>query len=62
MHSPTKEHLEVAYRMLRYLKGSPRRGLYFKKGDHRGLEIYTDADWAGSINDRRSTSDYCSYL
>ena len=62
MHSPTKEHLEAAYRILRYLKGSPGRGLYFKKGDHQGLEIYTDANWVGSITDRRSTSDNCSYV
>ena len=62
MHSPTKEHLEAAYRILRYLKGSLGRGFYFKKGDHRGLEIYTDADWAGSITDRRSTFGYCPYV
>ena len=62
MHSPTREHLEAAYRILRYLKGSLGRGLYFKKGDHRGLAIYIDADWVGSISNRRSTFGYCSYV
>ena len=32
MHSPSKEHLEAAYQILRYLKSSPRKGLLFKKG------------------------------
>ncbi|KAH9769750.1 protein kinase domain-containing protein [Citrus sinensis] len=28
----------------------------------RGIEVYTDADWAGSITDRRSTSEYYTFL
>ncbi|KAH9673231.1 reverse transcriptase Ty1/copia-type domain-containing protein [Citrus sinensis] len=28
----------------------------------RGIEVYTDADWAGSITDRRSTSGYCTFI
>ncbi|KAK2981051.1 hypothetical protein RJ640_007654 [Escallonia rubra] len=28
----------------------------------RNLEVYTDADWAGSITDGRSTSGYCSFV
>ncbi|XP_024019489.1 uncharacterized protein LOC112091033 [Morus notabilis] len=28
----------------------------------RGIEVYTDADWAGSIIDRRSTSGYRTFL
>ncbi|KAM7491063.1 hypothetical protein LguiA_033984 [Lonicera macranthoides] len=62
MHSPCEEHLEAVYRILRYLKGSPRKGLFFRKNDKRGIEVYTDADWAGSITDRRSTSGYCTFL
>ena len=49
-------------RVLRYLKGSPGRGLFFKKNSSRGVEAYTDADWAGSVTDRRSTSGYCSFV
>ncbi|RVW60624.1 Retrovirus-related Pol polyprotein from transposon RE1 [Vitis vinifera] len=33
MHSPKESHLEVVYKILRYLKGSLGRGLFFKKGD-----------------------------
>jgi len=62
MHSPFDEHLEAVYRILRYLKGNPRKGLLFKKTSERNVSIFTDADWAGSVTDRRSTSGYCTYV
>ena len=62
MHSSMKSHLEVVYKILRYLKGSPRRGLFFKKSDSKKIEIYTDVDWAGSTDDRKSTTGYCTYV
>ncbi|RVX13445.1 Retrovirus-related Pol polyprotein from transposon RE1 [Vitis vinifera] len=52
MHSPKQRHLEAVYKILRYLKGSLGRGLLFKKGDSKKVEIYTDADWAGSTEDK----------
>ncbi|RVW86325.1 Retrovirus-related Pol polyprotein from transposon RE1 [Vitis vinifera] len=62
MHSPKESHLEAVYKILRYLKGSPGRGLFFKKSDSKKVEIYTDADWARSTDDRRSTTSYCTYV
>ena len=62
MHSPKESHLEAVCKILRYSKGSPRRGLFFKKGDSKKVEIYTDADWAGSTKIRRSTISYCTYV
>jgi len=44
------------------LKSSPGKGLFFKKGQDRGIESFTDADWAGSTIDRRSTSGYCTFI
>lgn len=62
MHSPRQEHFEPAYRILRYLKGTPGKGLIFKKQGHLQVEVYTDADWAGSITDRKCTSGYCTFV
>ena len=62
MHAPGHEHLEAVFRILRYLKGSPGKGLLYKNHRHLQVEAYTDADWAGSMTDRRSTSGYCTFV
>ena len=62
MHSPSKEHMNVVIRILRYLKSSPRKGILFTKGDNLDINSYTDADWARSIQDRRSTFDYFTFV
>ncbi|CAH9115704.1 unnamed protein product, partial [Cuscuta europaea] len=62
MHNPFQEHLDATYRILRYLKSCPGKGLFFKRSDNRSVEAFTDADYAGSITDRRSTSGYCTYV
>ena len=62
MHSPSKIHLEAVNRILKYLKGTPGKGLMFKKNAASDFEVYVDADYAGSMTYRRSTSGYCSYV
>ncbi|GAV57086.1 hypothetical protein CFOL_v3_00624, partial [Cephalotus follicularis] len=62
MHDPRTSHLEAVYKILRYLKSAPGRGILFSKHGHLGLEAFTNADWAGSSDDRRSTSGYCTFL
>jgi len=44
------------------LKKSPGRGLLIKRNEKLIMEVYTDADYAGSIIDRKSTSGYCMFL
>ena len=44
MHSPSKSHLDVVYRILKYLKGTPGRGLLFQKNEERKVEVYVDVD------------------
>ena len=41
---------------------TPGKGIFFKGGGNKGIEIYSDADWAGSISDRKSTTGYCTYV
>ena len=62
MHAPLKPHLEVVYRILRYQKTAPGKGVLFKKGKELRLEAYTNANWVGSIMDRWSTIAYCTFL
>lgn len=62
MHTPNSKHFEAVLRILRFLKGTPGRGLFFKKSGDRKIEAYTDADWAEAIEDKRSTSGYCTFV
>nr|KYP52900.1 Retrovirus-related Pol polyprotein from transposon TNT 1-94 [Cajanus cajan] len=62
MHQPKEVHLQAALRIVQYLKGTPGRGILFKRNRNVNLEAYTDADYAGSIVDRRSTTGYCTFL
>lgn len=62
MHNPGVQHFDAVKRVLRYLKGTPGKGLLFRKNEFLGVEVYTDADWAGSVTDRRSTSGYCTFV
>ncbi|XP_038902491.1 secreted RxLR effector protein 161-like [Benincasa hispida] len=62
MQAPCEEHIIVVERILRYLKGTPGKGLMFKKPDKRCIEAYTDSDWAGSVVDRKSTLGYFTFV
>lgn len=53
MSNPSGDHMEAVMKILRYLKSSPGTGLFFRKNTSCNLEVYTDADWAGSITDRQ---------
>jgi Reverse transcriptase (RNA-dependent DNA polymerase) len=62
MHDPRIPHLETVYQILRYLKGCPGRGVFFGKRGHMRVEVYTDADLVGCLDDRKSTSGYCAFV
>lgn len=62
MSNPTSNHMEAVYRVLRYLKSNQGKGLFFRKSSGRNIEVYSDAEWAGSHTDRRSTSGYCTFV
>ena len=44
MNNPTEEHQEAIYRILRYLKMIPGKGLFFKRVASRDVEIFSDAN------------------
>src|ERR1044072_10047523 len=60
MHSPRKKHLDVVNQILRYLKGTPEKGLLFRKSENKSVECFADADWVGSVEDSKSTIGYCT--
>lgn len=62
MHSPTQRHWSACKRLLRYLRGTLGEGLLFKPSKAWTIECFSDADWAGSLDDRKSTTGYCIYL
>lgn len=59
---PTEMHFQAAKRVLRYIKGNTEMGIWFKRSEKLDLTGYTDSDWAGSMDDMKSTSGYIFYL
>ena len=59
---PTNEHWTALKRLLRYLKGTMTHGILYTKEDPDTFIGYSDADWAGDIDDRKSTSGYIFLL
>jgi hypothetical protein len=62
MHDPREIHLVAAKRILRYLQGTVDHGLIIPRTSPSQLVVYTDADWAGCPDTRRSTSGYAVFL
>ncbi|RVW33080.1 Retrovirus-related Pol polyprotein from transposon RE1 [Vitis vinifera] len=54
--------LDAVIRILRYIKSTPGQGVLYENRGHTQVVGYTDADWAGSPTDRRSTSGYCVFI
>ncbi|RVW97215.1 Retrovirus-related Pol polyprotein from transposon RE1 [Vitis vinifera] len=61
LQSPCDSHWDAVIRILRYIKSTPGQGVLYENRGHTQVVGYTDADWAGSPTDRRSTSGYCFY-
>ena len=62
MHAPRQGHLDAVFRIVRYLKSAPRKGLFFTQRSHTQVEAYIDADWVRSITNKRSTTGYCTFV
>ncbi|WVY93382.1 hypothetical protein V8G54_032470 [Vigna mungo] len=59
LNSPCEDHWDAVVRILKYIKRSPGKGLLYGPNNDTKIVCYSDADWAGSPSDRRSTSGYC---
>ncbi|XP_026452652.1 uncharacterized protein LOC113353177 [Papaver somniferum] len=61
VHQRTTEHL-IVKRILRYLKESLGTGITLGSSDITSVTSYSDSDWAGCPDSRRSTSGYAVFL
>lgn len=63
MHDPRELHLQAAKRILRYVKGRLADGLLFPTVKRQpNLVAYSDADWGGDPDSRRSISGFCVFF
>ena len=62
LQSPCDSHWDAVFRILRYIKRTPSQGVLYKNRGHTQVVGYSDADWASSPTDRRSTSGYCAFI
>ncbi|XP_019179207.1 PREDICTED: uncharacterized protein LOC109174425 [Ipomoea nil] len=62
MHAPTVSHWEQLKHVIRYVKGTITSGLRIWRSVSRELHAFSDSDWAGYHEDRKSTSGYAVFL
>ncbi|XP_062114378.1 secreted RxLR effector protein 161-like [Humulus lupulus] len=58
MHSLSQVHYGAAKRVLRYLQGTKNYGIWYGVMQESKIIGYTNSDWAGSVDDMKSTSGY----
>eukprot|EP00253_Pinus_taeda_P002078 PITA_02078 len=58
MSAPKADHWIATKRVLRYVRGNSDYGLLYTRSSDPMLSGYTDSDWAGSVDDRKSTAGY----
>ncbi|XP_044505673.1 secreted RxLR effector protein 161-like [Mangifera indica] len=59
---PTELHLQVAKRVLRYIKETFNFGIFYRKKGDEKLIAYTNSDYVGDLDGRRSNSGYIFLL
>jgi hypothetical protein len=59
---PKMSHLTQVKRILKYINGTSDYGILYSHSANSKLIGYCDDDWAGSANDRKSTSGDCFFL
>ena len=58
MEKPTMSHMKAAKRILRYLRGTLDCGIFYSSSQDLNLVGYCDSDFAGDIDDRKSTTGF----
>ncbi|KAL2228024.1 UNVERIFIED_CONTAM: Retrovirus-related Pol polyprotein from transposon RE2 [Sesamum indicum] len=62
LNQPCDSHWKAALHVVRYLKGSPSKGLFFPAAASFNLRAFCDTDWASCLDSRCSLTGYCIFL
>ena len=62
MHKPTVTHWQHVKRLLRYVKQTIHFGLLLRRQTNPVIRGFSDADWGGDLDDRKSTTAYIIFL
>lgn len=62
LQQPTDSHYQAAMHVLRYLKGTPNKGLFYPKDNNFQITAYSDADWGTCEMCSRSLTGYFVFL
>ena len=60
--APKESHMTVVKRIICYVNRTSDYGIWYLRDSNDCLAGYLDADWARSVDDRKSTSGVCFYL
>nr|GEX79531.1 ribonuclease H-like domain-containing protein [Tanacetum cinerariifolium] len=60
--TPKECHLHAVKRIFRYLKVHPKLGLWYPKESPFDLVAYSDSDYGGATQDRKSTTEGCQFF
>ena len=60
--NPTKQHWIAVKRIFHYLKGTLNHGLFYSRNESTECVGFSDSDWGGDLDDRKSTSGYLFQL
>ena len=60
--NPKESHMIALKRIIKYVKTTTHFGVWYNKDTNDVLVRYSDVDWAGNVNDRKSTSRGCFHV
>jgi histone deacetylase 1/2 len=62
LHAPTTVHWAAVKRILRYIKQNTQLGLNIHRSMSTLVSAFSDADWAGNVDDRKSTGGFAVFI
>jgi hypothetical protein len=60
--NPKESHLTAIKRIIRYVNDIINHGIWYSRETNLVLAGYSDADWVGNADDKKSTSGGCFYV